>query len=154
MEAKGLRVQHEREIFRQRAAAVVQGYRTRDAAFRVFRNEKLERYKALQDMASKYAFLAANAYDYETGLLGTPDGQRFVERIINSRALGVVVKCEPQFAGSNTVDPGISSVFADMYYDLYVSKGRLGINNSYLYLTTVSLRADKYHILLAMQVTL
>ncbi len=53
--AKGDRIQAEREIFRQRAAAVIQGYRTRDAAFRIFRNEKLERYKTLQDTASKYA---------------------------------------------------------------------------------------------------
>ena len=33
--------------------------------------EKLERYKTLVDLASRYALLAANAYDYETGLLGT-----------------------------------------------------------------------------------
>jgi len=42
-------------------------YRTRDAGFRIFRNEKLERYKTLFDLAAQYAFMAAQAYDYETG---------------------------------------------------------------------------------------
>ncbi|MBT6103448.1 MAG: hypothetical protein HOH62_06050 [Verrucomicrobia bacterium] len=145
--AKGERLQEEREIFRQRSAAVVQGFRTRDAAFRVFRNEKLERYKALQDMASKYAFLAAQAFDYETGLLGTDEGRKFINRIINSRALGVVVDGQPQFAGSNTGDPGISSVLAEMKNDWDALKGRLGFNNPDQYSTTVSLRSEKHRIL-------
>ena len=55
--AEGNRIQEEREIFRKRSAALVQGFRTRDAAFRIFRNEKLERYKTLFDLASRYAFL-------------------------------------------------------------------------------------------------
>jgi hypothetical protein len=145
--ASGLRVQDEREVFRQRSAAVVQGFRTRDAAFRVFRNEKLERYKALQDMASKYTFLAAQAFDYETGLLGTDEGRKFINRIISSRALGVVVDGQPQFAGSNTGDPGISSVLAEMKNDWDVLKGRLGFNNSDQYATSLSLRDEKYRIL-------
>ena len=134
-------------MFRQRSAAVVQGFRTRDAAFRVFRNEKLERYKALQDMASKYTFLAAQAYDYETGLLGTDEGRKFINRIISSRALGVVVDGQPQFAGSNTGDPGISSVLAEMKNEWDVLKGRLGFNNPDQYSTTVSLRSEKHRIL-------
>jgi len=60
--AQGNRLQLERQTFRQHAAALVQGYRTRDAAFRIFQNEKLERYKVLFDLAAEYAFLAANAY--------------------------------------------------------------------------------------------
>ncbi len=147
LQAKGIRIQEEREIFRQRGAALVQGFRTRDAAFKVFRNEKLERYKALQDMAAKYAFLAAQAYDYETGLLTTPEGKEFVERIVNSRALGVVVDGEPQFAGSDTGDPGISSALAEMKNDWDILNGRLGFNNPDQYGTTVSLRAGNYRIL-------
>ena len=145
--AKGLRVQDEREIFRQRSSALVQGFRTRDAAFRVFRNEKLERYKALQDMASKYAFLAAQAYDYETGLLGTDEGREFINRIVNSRALGVVTDGEPEFAGSDMGDPGISSVLAEMKNDWNAIKGRLGFNNPDQYATSLSLRDEKYRIL-------
>jgi hypothetical protein len=144
---QGNRIQQEREIFREDAAAVIQGYRTRDAAFRLFRNEKLERYKALFDLAARYSYLAANAYDYETGLLNTPKGKAFVNRIVNSRALGVVREGEPQFAGSNTGDPGLSSALAEMKADWDVLKGRLGFNNPDAYGTTVSLRTEALRIL-------
>ncbi|HYG34299.1 MAG TPA: putative Ig domain-containing protein, partial [Clostridia bacterium] len=112
--AQGDRIQQERETFRKHAAAVVQGYRTRDAAFRIFRNEKLERYKTLFDLAARYSLLAANAYDYETGLLNSNEGRKFLNRILNARALGVVRNGEPQYAGSNTGDPGLSSALAEM----------------------------------------
>ncbi len=145
--ASGDTIQAEREIFRQRTSAVVQGYRTRDAAFRIFRNEKLERYKNLFDLAARYSLLAANAYDYETGLLHTSAGREFTRRIINSRALGVVRQGEPQFAGSNTGDPGLSSALAEMKADWDVLRGRLGFNNPDAYGTTVSLRTEKLRIL-------
>jgi hypothetical protein len=140
--AEGDRIQEERRIFRQRAAAVIQGFRTRDAAFRIFRNEKLERYKALYDLAAQYTFMAAKAFDYETGLLHTDQGRRFVSRAVNSRALGVVRDGVPQFAGGNTGDPGLSSVLAEMQADWQVLKGRLGFNNPDAYGTTVSLRQE------------
>ena len=146
LEGDGDAIQAEREIFRQRSAALVQGFRTRDAAFRIFRNEKLERYKTLFDLAARYSFLAANAYDYETGLLHTTRGKEFVNRIVNSRALGVMANGEPQFAGSNTGDPGLSSVLAEMKADFDVLKGRLGFNNPDGYGTTVSLRMEKERI--------
>ncbi len=144
--AKGDRVQAEREIFRRRAAAIVQGFRTRDAAFRIFRNEKLERYKTLQDLASKYAYLAAKAYDYETGLLGTAAGKKFLNRIVSARALGVMRDGTPQYAGSNTGDPGLSSVLAEMRADFDVLWGRLGLNNPHLMGTTASLRMEHLRI--------
>ncbi len=145
--ADGDRIQSEREVFRRRMASVVQGYRTRDAGFRFFRNEKLERYKTLQDLATRYALLAANAYDYETGLLGTTAGRQFARGIVASRALGVVRNGEPQFAGSSTGDPGLSSALASMKADWDVLKGRLGFNNPDAYGTTVSLRTENFRIL-------
>jgi hypothetical protein len=145
--AKGDRIQQERLVFRQRASAVVQGYRTRDAAFRLFRDEKLERYKTLFDLAARYSFLAANAYDYETGLLNTDAGRSFVSRIVSARALGVVRNGEPQYAGSATGDPGLSSALAEMKADWDVLKGRLGFNNPDAYGTTVSLRTENFRIL-------
>lgn len=126
---------------------MIQGFRTRDAAFRLFRNEKLERYKSLFDLASQYAFLAAQAYDYETGLLGTDQGREFVSRIIGSRALGVVQDGEPHFAGSDTGDPGISSALAEMKADWDVLKGRLGFNNHDTGGTIVSMRQENYRII-------
>lgn len=145
--AEGERIQAEREVFRQRAAAVIQGFRTRDAAFRIFRNEKLERYKTLFDLAAQYTFLAAQAFDYETGLLHTSQGQELINRIIRARALGVTAGGEPQFAGSNTGDPGLSSVLAEMNADWSVLRGRLGIKNPDAYGTTASLRFELFRIL-------
>ena len=145
--AKGNRILQERLTFRQHAAALVQGFRTRDAAFRIFQNEKLERYKTLFDLAAKYAFLAAQAYDYETGLLNTDQGKSFLNRIISARALGVVQNGLPQYAGSDTGDPGLSSALAEMKADWDVLKGRLGFNNPDGYGTTVSLRKENYRIL-------
>ncbi len=145
--AQGNRILQERLTFRQHAAAIIQGYRTRDAAFRIFQNEKLERYKTLFDLAAKYAFLAANAYDYETGLLNTDQGKAFVNRIVSSCALGVIENGQPQYAGSDTGDPGLSSALAEMKADFDVLKGRLGFNNPDGYGTIVSLRAENYRIL-------
>jgi hypothetical protein len=145
--ASGDSIQADRETYRKHAAAIVQGYRTRDAAFRLFRNEKLERYKTLFDLSARYALLAANAYDYETGLLNTSAGRSFISRIISSRALGVVRNGEPQFAGSNTGDPGLSSALAEMKADWDVLRGRLGFNNPDAYGTTVSLRSENFRIL-------
>lgn len=145
--AQGDRILEERQVFRQHAAAIIQGFRTRDAAFRLFRNEKLERYKTLFDLSARYSYLAANAYDYETGLLNTDEGRAFVNRILNARALGVVRNGEPQYAGSNTGDPGLSSVLAEMKADWDAVRGRLGLNNPDAYGTTVSLRTENYRIL-------
>jgi hypothetical protein len=47
----------------------------------------------LFDLASKYTFLAARSYDYETGLLnpdGNTAGRNFYEKIVRARALGVI----------------------------------------------------------------
>jgi hypothetical protein len=146
-EAKGLTLLEERLVFRKRAAALTQGYRSRDAAFRLFRNEKLERYKSLFDLSARYSYLAAQAFDYDTGLLGTPEGEAFIQRIIHARALGVVRNGQPQVAGSNTGDPGLSSVLAELEGDWQVLKSRLGFNNPDVYGTTVSLRQENYRIL-------
>ncbi len=145
--AQGDRIQSERETFRQKSAAVIQGYRVRDTAFRIFRDEKLERYKTLFDLSAQYAFLAAQAFDYETGLLNTAAGKAFLNRIVGARALGVIINGQPQYAGSDTGDPGLSSTLAEMKADWDVLKNRLGFNNADGYSTTVSLRTENFRIL-------
>lgn len=145
--ARGDRLQQERQTFRQRAASVIQGYRTQDAAYRLFRNEKLERYLTLFDLASRYSLLAAQAYDYETGLLNTDQGRTFIQKIVSARALGVILNGQPQYSGSNSGDPGLSSALAEMKADWDVLKGRLGFNNPDQYGTVASLRTEKFRIL-------
>jgi len=90
--------------------------------------------------------MAANAYDYETGLLGTPAGQAFLNQIISSCALGVIQNGQPQISGTSTGDPGLANALAEMNADWQVLKGRLGFNNPDGYGTTVSLRKENYRI--------
>ena len=145
--AQGERIQADRQVLRTRNSAIIQGYRTRDVAFRLLRNEKLDRYKKLMDLSSSYSLLTANAFDYETGLLKSQTGKAYVNRIIQARALGVVRDGGPQFTGSTVGDPGLSGALAEMNADWSVLKGRLGFNNPDSYGTTVSLRTENYRIL-------
>ncbi len=94
--AAGDKLQADRETFRQRAAAIIQGYRTKDLTFRTFRNESLEQYRSLYDLAARYTYLAAKAYDYETGLLGSTAGQSTINAIVASRSLGDLTGGTPQ----------------------------------------------------------
>ncbi len=151
LQSEGLRLRTERQVFRQRAAAIIHGYRTKDFAFRAFRNEALESYKLLFDHAARATFLAARAYDYETGLLDasrSPAAAEFFNAIVKSRALGIVDESgNPQFGGSSTGDPGLAGLLAKMQSDWSVVESRLGFNNPDRYRTTFSLRAEKFRLL-------
>jgi hypothetical protein len=144
---RGDRILAQRDLARRKQADVIQGISSRNAAFRLFRNEKLERYKVLFDLAARYGLLAANAYDYETGLLGTDQGRSFVRRFVNSRALGVVTDGQPRYAGSDTGDPGLSSALAEMKADFDIVKGRLSLNSPTVDTTDASLRSGNLRIL-------
>jgi hypothetical protein len=148
--AEGDRIQEARATFRKRSAAVTQGYRTNDYLFRAFRDEALEKYRTLFDLAAKYTYLAARAYDYETGLLdanGNSTANTFFNKIVQARSPGVVLNGQPQFGGSETGDPGLAGVLAKMSADWSVVKSRLGFNNPDQYKTTFSLRSEKYRLL-------
>jgi hypothetical protein len=143
----GQRLLTERETFRQRAAAIITGYRTKDLTFRTFRNEALEQYRTLFDLASRYTYLAAKSYDYETGLLGTPAGNAVINRIVASRSLGDLTGGVPQATVSTLGDAGLAGTMAQMNADFSVAEGRLGINNADQYGTLFSLRHELYRIL-------
>jgi hypothetical protein len=145
--AQGNRILAEREIFRQRAAAIIQGYRTRDLSFRLFRNEALEQYRSLFDLASRYTYLAAKSYDYETGLLGTPEGQAVFKQIVASRSLGDLSGGVPQSTTSTLGDPGLAGAVAQLNADFSVAEGRLGLNNPDQYGTIFSLRNELFRLL-------
>jgi hypothetical protein len=144
--ALGDRLQLDRQIFRQRAAAIVQGYRTKDLTFRVFRNEALEQYRTLFDLASRYTYLAAKSYDYETGLLGTPQGQTVFRNIVASRALGDLTNGVPQATVSTLGDSGLAGTMAQLNADFSVAEGRLGINNPDQNGTLFSLRKELFRL--------
>jgi hypothetical protein len=136
----------DRESFRQRAAAVISGYRTNDLTFRTFRDESLEEYRSLYDLAGRYTYLAAKSYDYETGLLGTPEGRSVIAAIVASRALGDLSGDIPRATTSSLGDSGLAGSLARLNADFSVVKGRLGINNPDQYGTLFSLRGELYRI--------
>jgi hypothetical protein len=144
--ARGNRILREREVFRQRAAAVIQGYRTKDLTFRTFRNEALEQYRSLFDLASRYTYMAAKAYDYETGLLGSPQGQSVFAKIVASRSLGDLTDGEPKSTASALGDAGLAGTMAQLNADFSVAESRLGINNPDYYGTVFSLRQELFRI--------
>ncbi len=127
--AGGQSILSERETFRRRAAAIIAGYRTRDLTFRTFRNEALEQYRTLFDLAGRYTYLAAKSYDYETGLLGTTEGKAVIAGIVSSRALGDLRGGVPQSTTSTLGDSGLAGSLAKLNADFSVAEGRLGINN-------------------------
>ncbi|MDP0490610.1 MAG: hypothetical protein Q7Q71_06135 [Verrucomicrobiota bacterium JB023] len=144
--AQGNRILAEREIFRQRAAAVVQGYRTNDLTFRLFRNEALEQYRSLFELAGRYSYLAAKSYDYETGLLGSDEGRQVFDDLVSSRALGDLTGGIPNATTSTLGDSGLAGTMARLAADFSVAEGRLGINNPDEYGTVFSLRKELFRL--------
>lgn len=147
--AAGERILEDRARFRRQTAAATQEYRYKDMAFRIFRNDALQKYRAQFDLAAQYAYLAATAYDYETNLLpGDPatPGSVYMNRIVRSRSLGVILDDAPQVGGSSG-DPGIASALARMKtnWDLNL-KTRLGFNNPDLEGNLMSLRTELFRI--------
>jgi hypothetical protein len=144
---EGQQVLTDREIYRQRAAARITGYRTKDLTFRTFRNEALEQYRTLFDLAGRYTYLAAKSYDYETGLLGSTAGKAVIANIVASRALGDLTDNVPQATVSTLGDAGLAGTMAQLSADFSVAKGRLGINNPDPNGTIFSLRGELFRIL-------
>jgi len=124
--AKGLQVLQQRATFAQQAAAQTQSYRYRDATFRIFVNDAIQKYQAQFALAQRYVCLAAIAYDFETELLGsaTGSGQQFMTSIIQQRSLG-------EMNGSTPVNgvAGLADPLARLGQNFAVLKGQLGFNN-------------------------
>jgi len=124
--AEGQRILEQLVTFRKDTAAAVQQYRYSDMAFRIFRNDALQKYRAQFDLAARYTYLAATAYDYETNLLGTDTraGRDFLTDIVRQRSLGQILDGEP-VPGS----PGLADPLGRMQANFTVLKTQLGFNN-------------------------
>jgi hypothetical protein len=88
--AEAERIIDERTLERAQAADSITKERYNDMFFRLARNNALSRYSSQFDLAQKYAYLAAQAYDYETGLLSSDpkSADAFLARIVGARTLG------------------------------------------------------------------
>ena len=139
-----------RTLARQQATDVLTKTRYNEMFFRLTRNNALSRYSAQFDLAQKYTWLAAQAYDYETGLLSSDpaSGERFMARIVGTRTLGEFDEDGEPIAASDAVkgDGGLAAVLAEMDSNWLVLKPRLGINNPQRYATWFSLRHDLFRI--------
>ncbi|UCF32257.1 MAG: hypothetical protein JSV78_07960, partial [Phycisphaerales bacterium] len=140
--ARGLRLLEQRTAFRNRTVDDITQYRYRDMAFRVFRNDALQKYRAQFDLAALYAYLAAKAYDYETNLLGSDSlsAQHFLESIVRERSLGVTDNGVP------LVGNGLAGKLAEMAANFGVLRSELGFNNKDHFQRTFSLRWELFRI--------
>ena len=147
--AGGERLLEDRLRFRQQTAAQIQTYRYKDMAFRIFRNDALQKYRAQFDLAAMYVYLAARAYDYETNLRKNDPrgpGSDFMTAIIHSRALGLIEGGLPQ-TGALRGDPGLADPMARLNLNWQlVLKGQLGFNNPQTETGRFSLRSELFRI--------
>jgi hypothetical protein len=139
--AEGQRLLEERRAFRVAAASDTQRSRYSDLTFRIFRNDALAKYRAQFDLAARYVYLAAAAYDYETNLLGNDSGsgREFLADIVRQRSLGQVIDGVP-IAGT----PGLADVLARLTQNFDVYRGQLGFNNPQVEDNRFSLRKELF----------
>jgi len=113
-------------------------------AFRWFRNDALQKYRAQFDLLARYVYLAATAYDYETSLLQTDNraGVNFLTSIVKERSIGQIIDGEP-VPGSR----GLAGPMGQMKQNFEVLKGQLGFNNPQTETNRFSLRREAFRLL-------
>ena len=152
--AKGLRLLTEFQRFRFETAAAVAQARHKDMAYRVFRNDALQKYRAQFDLAARYAYLAARAYDFETAFLPGDRrgaGAEFLNRIVRSRVIGNMQDNDGDGFWNVYVgglgDSGLADALARMNENWTLNlKSQLGFNNPQPDFASFSLRYDHFQI--------
>lgn len=141
--AEGERLIEERVRFRKDTAAQVTDQRYQDMTFRIFRNDSLQKYRASFDLAARYVYLAATAYDYEVNFLGTDQraGRRFLTDIVRQRSLGQLVDGDPAVGTRGLADP-----LARLSANWEVLKPRFGVVAPQIADTRFSLREEWFRI--------
>lgn len=140
--AEGERVLQEQLRFRKKTAGDIQDYRYQDMAFRIFRNDALQKYRAQFEMTAMYVYLAAKAYDFETNLLDSDNlaGQQFLADIVKERAIGSMD------GGIPNLGSGLADILARLNQNFMVLKGQLGFTNPQTETNRFSLRKELFRI--------
>ena len=146
---KGNQLIAERQRLRVQWASDLSLRRYRNMFVQILRNDELQRYNEAFESAARYTYLAAKAYDYETGLLQSDSrnaaGREFMSQIVKSRALGrFSADGSTPLGGGSAGDPGLADVLYRMNENWQVLKGRLGFNNPQNELDGFSLRRELF----------
>jgi hypothetical protein len=120
------RIIEARTAWRKQFAGQATELRYKDMAFRIFRNDAVRQYRDQFELAARYVYLAATAYDYESNMIGSEgnSGRAFLTDIIRHRSPGVVQEGLP-IAGL----PGLADPMARMSANYKVMKTQMGFNN-------------------------
>ncbi len=140
---EGARLIDQRTAYNKRVAAQTQRNRYQDMTFRVARNHALETYRSSFDLAARYAYLAAKAYDYETSLgasdPASPAGE--FSNIVKARGLGQVSGGVPLMGKG-----GLAESLARLKLNYTTLRGQLGLNNPQAETGKISLRTELFRI--------
>ncbi|MBF0452260.1 MAG: IPT/TIG domain-containing protein [Candidatus Magnetomorum sp.] len=141
--AKGLRLLEERKAYNAKIAAKTQGKRYMDMAFRLNMNDALSKYKSAFDLAARYTYLSAKAYDYETNLSDrdAASAKYYLTEIVKERTLGQL-KNGVYVIGRGGLGDIISRI--NVNYD--AMKGQMGFNNPQTETGRFSLRKELFRI--------
>ncbi len=145
--AKGQRVLEERRLLRADVAGDATKLRYRDMAFRMFRNEALNKYRSQFDLAARYVHLAATSYDYEVNLVGKGNnsGTRFLTDILRHRTLGQIrVDTSGVFPVAGRM--GLADPLARLEQNFAVQKTQMGFNNPQTETGRFSLRNELFRL--------
>jgi hypothetical protein len=140
--AKGFRLVQERTAYNKKVAAITQQNRYQDMTLRVSRNAAMEKYRSAFDLAARYTYLAASAYDYDTNLGKDDAGSPIDIRadIVRQRTLGILNENNQPAAGAG----GLSEDLAWLKANYESLKFRMGLNNYQQELTEFSMRYENF----------
>lgn len=136
---EGLRILEERSAYNRRFAAAVQEDRYADMSLRTARNNALAKYNDAFDLAARYVYLAAKAYDYETNFDANDPGSArgILEEIVRARTLGAFQDGQPVLGIG-----GLGDCLARLKANYDIVKGQMGINSPQTETGKFSLRRE------------
>ena len=142
--AEGAGLIDERAAYNKRVAAMTQQNRYQDMTFRVHRNHALQQYDSMFEIAARYVYLAAKAYDYETNFdpSDAASPRDLYAEIVKARTIGYMPDGVPQVG-----EGGLAEVMARLRINYESLKGQLGFTNPQTETGKMSLRTELYRIL-------